>query len=190
MLWDTLAWPQVAVADKTSRVAMARPASRALPAVAVPPPAPSFDAARFVRDHEVCWESAPSVAWHDGRRIPVGYDLTLFARHPQGLAADPSSPESRALRRGLTRVIERVCRAQGGALTCRVRDDPARLVLRRENDWAPEVELHLELLHPQATFGEADDGQKQGLRALEARLRELGVEWRAPTRRARRTVMG
>jgi hypothetical protein len=138
---------------------------------------------RFVRAHEVCWESHPRVELRAGRRHLVGYDVRLFARHPRGLGADPAAPESRRLQEQLADVAAHVCPPEWPTgLSVRFQPDPARLLLRPENEWVPEIAGCLTLQHSGATFGAADDAQKRCVHEIEARLAELGARprtWRA-----------
>ncbi len=174
MLWD---------AQARSPAAGQHGVSSAVP-VPLDPPSPA-DAAgpsaiaaltRFVHDHAVAFESLPRHEWRDGRRVAVGYDVTVFARHPLGLADDPSSPRNDAFRRGFDALLGAIVPPARDGLSCRQAEEPLRLVLRRENDWVPEVEARVEVRHAEATFDPTDDAQKACLREVEARLRRLGAQ--------------
>src|SRR5881396_608543 len=43
----------------------------------------------WIREHQVCWELSPRVEFDQHRRVQVGFDLTLLARHPEGLGDGP-----------------------------------------------------------------------------------------------------
>ncbi len=130
---------------------------------------------RFVRAFDVCWESGPSLVQHDGRRVGVGYEITLTARHPDGLAADLDSHTSRSLRRELTGLALAVCPPAADGLVCAPRREPARLVLRRDSGWRPELEQHIDVLRREDTFDEAGEAARRCRSAIEQRLLALGV---------------
>ncbi len=138
----------------------------------------------FVRAHEVCYETGPLIVAHDGQRGPVGFEIALYARHPDGLAADPSGPASLDLRRGLSALAEHVWPVSVLAQeqVARIQPERARLLLRRENGWTPEVSVRVEIQARSATFQEPDGRLRGCLHALEQRLLEQGVHrggWRA-----------
>lgn len=144
---------------------------------------------RFVGDHEVCWETTPRVELHDGRRVSVGYDVALFARHPRGLGLDPDSVESLELHARLGELARRVCPASlPDGVACRFSSDPARVVLRRENGFVPEAEGHIDVLHAGATFAESDAAQKECVHEIETALVRLGAQPRSWSPAARKTT--
>lgn len=160
---------------------------RAVPSGACGPGLRPVAAARelrdFVRRYEVCWETEPRIEWHAGRRLPVGYDVRLFARHPRGFEADPAAPDSRRLQQNLAALAGHACPAEWPAgLAVRFQPEPVRLLLRPESEWAPEVAACLSLQHTGATFAEADDAQRGCVHEIEKRLAQLGARprsWRA-----------
>ncbi len=128
---------------------------------------------RFAREHSLAWDSAPSLQQHDGRRVTVGYEVTLFARHPDGFRAEPSSPQTRALRRRLAELLESIRPPTSAGLLCRVREEPLQLVLRRAGRWEPEIEAHLDILRTDGTWAEADAAARRCRGEIERRLRSL-----------------
>jgi hypothetical protein len=157
--------------------AQARPPPSSPPS-ALPDGGPLDTAAltAFAHDHALAWESAPRYEWRDGRRLPVGYDVAVFARHPLGLADDPSSARNAAFRRRFDEWLAAAVPPARDGLVCRRRDQPLRLVLRRENDWVPEIEARVEVRHAASTFEPSDEAEKRCLHEVEARLRRLGAQ--------------
>ncbi len=136
----------------------------------------------FIQAHEVVWETTPRAEWRAGRRVLVGYEISLFARHPRGFAADPGDATCDALRAALEGLARRVLpRPLPAGLACALTGDPARLALRPDGRFEPEVELRLEILHATATFAASDAAQKECLHEVESGLRALGARagrWR------------
>jgi hypothetical protein len=137
----------------------------------------------FIQAHEVCFEAGPLNVPDAGRRRRAGFEIALYARHPRGLRADPTDRESANLRQGLADLADQAWQdsiATTG-LVMRARFEHARLLLRREAGWVPELGVRLEIQPRHATFAEPDGPQRAGVRAFEQRLLALGVRrgaWR------------
>lgn len=136
----------------------------------------------FIREGEVGLEVWPRSEVRDGRSVVVGYELTLSARHPRGLAADPGGEDSRRLYARLEALFQRALPAGADGLLCRLAPFRPALVLRRENGWKAEVAATLEVLHGTATFASSDEAQRRLVERLEARLEALGARLRSHRR--------
>jgi hypothetical protein len=145
---------------------------------------PSSEAAlrEWVRSHHVTWERAPHFELaDDGRKVHVGYDVTLFALHPPPLHDCPGCDECLRIHQGLYDVAStalRNLRPEGGLA---IGPFTAAFAMRAESAWAPEVELDVEVYQP-GPVAESDADEDACIHAMEDGLRRLGAR---PNRWAR-----
>lgn len=135
----------------------------------------------FIRAFEVCFDTAPLLLPQAGQRVPAGLELALYARPRRGLGTDPSSPESMGVRQGLIDLVQQAWPTWATArdLVIRAHPERARLLLRPENGWVPELGVRLELQQRTLTFGAPDAAQRACLREIEGRLLALGARRRS-----------
>ena len=144
---------------------------------------PSSEAAlrEWVRSHHVTWERQPHFELAGGRKVQVGYDVTLFALHPQPLHDCPGCNECLRIHQSLRDVATtalRDLRPNGGLA---IGPSAPAFAMRAESDWAPEVELDVEV-YQQGPVTESDADEAACIQAMEDELRRLGVR---PNRWAR-----
>lgn len=135
----------------------------------------------WVRSHHVTWERQPRYELSDGRKVHVGYDVALFAQHPQPLHDCPGCDECLRIHRSLRDVASAALkdlRPHGGLA---VAPYIPTLAMRAESDWAPEVELDVEVFQ-QGPVTESDADEDACIHAMENELRRLGAR---PNRWAR-----
>jgi len=133
----------------------------------------------FIHDHKVTFEVARHIEAHEGRTIPVGFDVTLHAE-PAG-TFDPGDPETDVLYEALAQVVRRAA-PPGSRLVLGPWD--AAYHLRPENDWREEVQLVAELRAPGEPFEPDDAADRRLLAALAERLKALGARERVWSREA------
>jgi hypothetical protein len=134
---------------------------------------------RFIRAHKVTFEIARHIEAHDGRTIPVGFDVTLHAE-PAG-KFDPGDPETDVLYEALAEIARRVAPPKSRLV---LEPWDAAYHLRPENDWREEVQLVAELLGPGGPFEPVDDGDRRLLAAVTEGLKALGARERVWTHAA------
>ena len=144
---------------------------------------PGSDAAlqEWVRSHHVTWERQPHFELSHGRRVHVGYDVSLFALHPSPIHACPGCDECARIHQGLRQVASTALaslRRDGGLA---VEPYTPALAMRAESGWAPEVELDVEVFQ-QGPVTESDADEDACIHAMENELRRLGAR---PNRWAR-----
>ena len=133
----------------------------------------------FIRTHKVTFEVARHIEAHDGRTIPVGFEVTLHAE-PAG-SFDPGDPETDVLYEALAEIARRAAPPE---MLLVLGPWDAAYHLRPENDWRPEVQLVAELAHPSERFEPVDDADRRLLAAVTERLKALGARERIWTREA------
>jgi hypothetical protein len=128
----------------------------------------------WVRSHHVTWERTPRYELAEGRKVHVGYDVALFALHPEPLHDCPGCDECLRIHESLREVASTALgdRRTGGGLAI----EPFRptFAMRAESDWAPEVELDVEVFQ-QGPVTESDADEDACIQAMENELRRLGA---------------
>jgi hypothetical protein len=156
--------------------------SAAEEATAAPAPAAARPLPEWIREHRVCWETIAHFELHHRAKVMVGFDLTLLAAAPRGVALDPGGPEAVEIHTRL-RALLRAVLPEGTHFELEPFDSSFHL--RAENEWEPEVELTAEIL-PDGTFESPDEAVRRQVREVEERLARLGVRprlWREGPRR-------
>jgi len=154
---------------------------RAMASTAIPAPTSDQRTLRaWAREHEVCGEIGPQFEVHEGRKLHVGYRLTLMARACPHCGMDPGCDCVPPLYQGLEQIARGVVPPEARVL---VEPFDAAFHLRPETRWAPEVELVAAVLHREGTFDPPDELERLYPAQIRARLKSLGIE-----RRPRRFV--
>jgi hypothetical protein len=125
---------------------------------------------------KAAWELTPLIEMERGAPVQVGFELSLFARVPVGV---PAGPERQA---AVERLWDRLREVAESLLPLtgtdgRIEVDPyeAAARLRPETQFAPEVLLSARLFHGSNLLAPVDPGERERLKPLEDRLREIGV---------------
>jgi len=124
-----------------------------------------------IRAAKVCWEVAPHCEQHDHARVPVGFDLTLFARRPAGCTTDPGCAACVQAYAALRQIADAVLR-EGAPYEIEPFD--AAFQLRPENRWEPELRLVARVVHGH-TFEPAGARERDQVRAVGNALTGLGA---------------
>ncbi len=131
----------------------------------------------WIRANEVCWEIAPHYEVHQRTRLPVGFDLTLFAKRPPACTSDPGCAACAEAHEALRAIALAVLPPD---VHYAIEPFDAAFHLRPENRWEPELDLVVEVLH-EGTFETTDAGERDGTRAMTDALAQLGAQprvWR------------
>lgn len=133
--------------------------------------------AEWARQHRVAYELAPLVEMHEGRKVHVGYTLSLYAAVPMDLpAGEPRQAAMRALF-GELKEFAQSLKPQGDS-PARVEVDRPRpaAYLRPENDMKPEVALTARIVHSKDYFAPVTTDERARLGSFEQRLTALGLK--------------
>lgn len=130
----------------------------------------------WAESNRAAWELVPLVEMVRGERRHVGYLLNLYARIPVEI---PPSPErARAVRATWDRLRDIALSLAGlgqEGETVEVAPFDAAGRLRPENQFEPEVLLEARVVHADRYLDEVAADEREHLRPLEERLRELGM---------------
>jgi hypothetical protein len=129
----------------------------------------------WIQEHRVCWELSPRFELHGPRRLQVGFDLTLFARHPDTFEDKPGCEACWRHYETLREIALAVLPKSGHPMFCQVAPFDAAVHLRSETSWTLEIELTVAILHRGATFAEVDADDRRCVGAIQEELRKLGA---------------
>jgi hypothetical protein len=125
----------------------------------------------WILEHRVCFELSPHFEIHQRQKVPVGFEVALFARPRKRAFADPGGEEARRLFEGMREVLDAV---MPSGVEYVVQPFDVSFHLRTASIWRPEVQLVAEILHGH-TFAPVDDEEKGYARAVRRALLQLGV---------------
>lgn len=130
----------------------------------------------WARAHRACFQNAPMIEVVKGERVQVGFSLTLYVSAPmedapgaqRGAAIGKLWDELKELAESVAPVEERTARVQ--------LEQAARVVLRPENEFKPEVGLTFHLFPRGGALAAVTNADRDRMSALEKRLATLGVK--------------
>ncbi len=125
---------------------------------------------------KAAWELSPLVEIERGREVQVGFELSLYARAPGDVAAQlEHQAVVESVWDRLREIAESLLPLMGpdGRLDVDPFDVAARL--RPETGFAPEVLLSARLFHGSDLLSPEKPGDRERLKPVEERLRELGL---------------
>lgn len=139
---------------------------------------------RWVGEHKVCWEIGPLVELdqHPGKtpvRVQVGFELRLFARHSEGVQADPACRECTSLFERLRALAVFTLPKEHRPTRYEIAPFDNSFHMRPESQWVPEVQLTLRLIHEHGYLEPVDDCEKRCAEEIQGRLRALGAQPKA-----------
>jgi hypothetical protein len=130
----------------------------------------------WAREHRACFQNAPLIEVVKGERVQVGFSLTLYVAAPledapgpqRGAAIGKLWDELKALAEDVAPLEERTAKVQ--------LEQAARVVLRQENEFKPEVGLTFHLFPRGASPAGVSNVDRDRMTALEKRLVAFGVK--------------
>lgn len=130
----------------------------------------------WAREHRAAFETSPLVDLIRGERVQVGFSVTVFLAAPM---EQPPGPQRQAAIRGLWDELKDLAEAIAppDERTARVEiEQAARVVLRPENEFRPEVYLTFHLFPRGGSFGPVTPEDRARMSQLEKRLLSFGVK--------------
>ena len=127
---------------------------------------------RWIREHQVCYETMPLREVDHGGTVHVGYELSLFAGAG---ASSPGDAASQAAYEHLKEIASEVFPREGRPSQYEVGTFDASWRLRAETRWRPEVQLVVRIIHRAGYLGPADECELRCLHEIQQGLRRLGV---------------
>jgi len=132
--------------------------------------------ATWAREHRVAFQTVPLVEAVKAERVQVGFSLTLYVAAPMESA--PGAPRMEAVGKlwdELKLLAEDV--APDEQRTARVQvEQAARVVLRPENEFKPEVGLTFHLFPRGGSLAAVTEEDRARMAQLEKRLLAFGVK--------------
>jgi len=124
---------------------------------------------------KAAWELAPLIEMERGEEVQVGFELSLYARVPGGVASSLERAVVEGIWDRLREIAESLVPLMGadGRLEVDPFDDAARL--RPETDFEPEVLLSARLFHGSDPLAPVKAGDRERLKPIEDRLQVLGL---------------
>jgi hypothetical protein len=143
-------------------------------------PVDPADCRTWAQQAKAAWEVTPLIEMERGAQVQVGFELSLYARVPTGVApGGDGQAVAEALWDRMREIAESLLPLAGA--DGRVEVDPfeAATRLRPETQFAPEVLLTARLFHGPDLLQPVEPGEREQLKPLEDRLHELGLKPRS-----------
>lgn len=133
--------------------------------------------AQWAREHRVAFQTVPLVEQVRAERVQVGFSLTLYVAAPMEAPAGPQRMEAvRTLWAELKDLAEAVAPAEERAARVDV-EQAARVVLRPENEFRPEVYLTFHVFpRTGASLAAVSPEDRDRMHQVEKRLQAFGVK--------------
>ena len=130
----------------------------------------------WAREHRVAFQTVPLIEAAKGERVQVGFSLTLYVAAPMEIAAGAQRAEAVAkLWDELKTLAEDI--APEDECTARVEiERAARVVLRPENEFKPEVGLTFNLFPRRGSMAAVTAEDRERMNQVEKRLLAFGVK--------------
>jgi hypothetical protein len=132
--------------------------------------------ATWAREHRAAFQTVPLIEQVGPERVQVGFSLTVYVATP--MEASPGPERMEAVRRlwdELKELAEDI--APEDQRTARVQvEQAARVVLRPENEFKPEVSLTFHLFPRGASLASVTPEDRERMARLEKRLLAFGVK--------------
>ncbi len=130
----------------------------------------------WAEENRAAWDLGRLVEMHEGAPVQVGYTLDLYARVPTEI---PPSPDREAaviaIWDRLRRIADALVAEEPPGTRMEVDPYDAEERFRAENGFRPEVSLQARIIHEKDYFQPVDEDERERLRPLEERLRDLGL---------------
>jgi hypothetical protein len=132
--------------------------------------------ASWAREHRACFQVAPMIEDVRGDKVQVGFSLTLYVAAPLETAPGPQRGEAVAKLWDELKLLAADA-APEEQRTARVQiEQSARVVLRPENEFKPEVGLTFHLFPRGLSMAAVTPQDRDRMSQLEKRLLAFGVK--------------
>jgi hypothetical protein len=130
----------------------------------------------WAREHRACFQNAPLIEVVKAERVQVGFSLTLYVAAPLEAAPGPERTQAitklwdelKELADDIAPPEERSARVQP--------EQAARVVLRPENEFKPEVGLTFHVFPRQAALAGVSNADRERMAQVERRLLAHGIK--------------
>ena len=120
---------------------------------------------------------APLVEMVKGRRLQVGFTVSLYARLPMGKGPGAERrAEAAKVWQGLREIVESLVPKEGGGARVEVDAPRTAAVFRPESQMKPEIALVARVFHAEGSFAEVTAEERDRLAVAAKRLTEMGLK--------------
>jgi hypothetical protein len=130
----------------------------------------------WVREHKVTWELGPWKEMVGHGAVAVGFELRLLARYPPEAHPMPGCHDCAEIYQGLREVALVTLPREHRPTLYEIEPFQAALHLRRESEWAPEVQLAVHIIHREGYLRPLDECERRCAAEIEQNLARLGVQ--------------
>jgi hypothetical protein len=132
--------------------------------------------ASWAREHRACYQVAPIVEYVRGNNVQVGFSVTVYVAAPLESKAGPQREQAVARLWDELKLLAQDV-APEEQRTARVQvEQSARVVLRPENEFKPEVHLTFHLFPRGLSMEAVTQADRDRMAQLEKRLQAFGVK--------------
>ena len=130
----------------------------------------------WAREHKVCYEVRPLIQKDGEELVQVGFEFEIAARLPRAAGPGGSRQQrTQHLLRTIAQLAHRVFPVEGEVARFELAPLHGVAQLRPETGFQPEVRRVVQVYRKKDYWQGVAEGDRQRLRPLEQRLRELGV---------------
>jgi hypothetical protein len=131
--------------------------------------------AAWAREHRAAFQTVPLVEVVKGERLQVGFSLALYVAAPMETAPGGRVAEIEALWDELKRLADDIAPPEQRTAKVQI-EQAARVVLRPENEFKPEIGLTFHLLPRGGALAAVTEGDRERVTQVEKRLIAFGVK--------------
>ena len=141
--------------------------------------APGPDLTAWADAHAACFEVEPLIELLRGRRVHVGFTVSLFARLPMEERARAERLVRAAEIRGtLRQLLETLAPPEGSRARLEIEPHRSAVFLAPEGEMQPEIAVNGRVFHGDEYFTEVTDGEEERVHEAVRRLTEMGLKER------------
>jgi hypothetical protein len=135
------------------------------------------DVAAWARAHEACFELAPLLEMIKGRKLQVGFTVSLYARLPldKGPGAERRADAAKVWER-LREIAESLVPKEGSRARVEIEAPRTAAFFRPESQMKPEIALVARVFHGDSYLAEVTPDERDRFAAVAKRLTEMGLK--------------
>jgi hypothetical protein len=140
---------------------------------------PGPDVAAWAEAHGACFEVAPLIELVRGRRVQVGFTVSLYARMPlDERPREERWAEAAAIQGMLRQALQSLAPPEGSRARLEIETPRTAVSLAPEANMQPEIAIHGRVIHGDDYLAEVTEGEEKRVHAATRRLTEMGLKER------------
>lgn len=135
------------------------------------------DVTGWARTNAACFEVAPLHELLEGRKVQVGFTVSLYAGLP--LEEGPGEERQAAMAKiweGLREVLESFVPKEGSRARVEIEAPRTAAFFRPENEMKPEIALNARVFHGDDYFAEVTADERDKISQVAKRLTDMGLK--------------